>query len=115
MGGARRLLNLPDFHDIGRLQAIFSLLEEERSMAHLVERCAQEQGVSVTIGEENPVEALKDCSLVLAPVSSAGQRAVVGLIGPVRMNYEGAIAVVEAMLAGLQDMPEKAGAAQEVP
>jgi len=39
----------------------------------------------------------------------------VGLIGPVRMNYEGAIAVVEAMLAGLQDMPEKAGAAQEVP
>ena len=84
-------------------------------MAHMVERCAQEQGVSVTIGDENSVEALKDCSLVLAPVSSAGQRAVVGLIGPVRMNYEGAIAVVEAMLAGLQDMPEKAGAAQEVP
>ena len=114
MGGARHLLNLPDFHDIGRLQAVFSLLEEECAMAQLVGQCAQDQGVSVTIGDENPLEALRECSLVLAPVSAAGQKAVVGLIGPVRMNYEGAIAVVEAVLTGLQDTTEKPLAAQEV-
>lgn len=83
-------------------------------MAQLVGQCAQDQGVSVTIGDENPLEALRECSLVLAPVSAAGQKAVVGLIGPVRMNYEGAIAVVEAVLTGLQDTTEKPLAAQEV-
>ncbi|MCF7936475.1 MAG: heat-inducible transcriptional repressor HrcA [Synergistales bacterium] len=105
--GAGNLLQIPGFRDVEKLQTILSILEEEEALAELVESCTVDGGLSVTIGEENPVDRLQDCSVLLATTSAGGQRAVMGLIGPVRMDYEGSIAVLESIIGGLETLEEQ--------
>ncbi|QTX33171.1 heat-inducible transcription repressor HrcA [Aminithiophilus ramosus] len=100
-GGAHHILGLPDFQDIGKLQALMALLEEESSLERLVRSVSLEEGLSVLIGEENPLEEMQSCSLVLSSGQFEGKRMVVGLIGPQRMDYEGAIVLLEGLLPHL--------------
>jgi len=100
-GGTSHLLGLPDFQDIGKLKAVISLLEEENSLADLVEKCSAEEGTMVTIGDDNPEGGIKNCSLVTVSRVNEGQKAVLGLIGPMRMDYERSISLLESMLRGL--------------
>ena len=51
-----------------------------------------------SIGSENDVDELRDCSLVLAPYRVDGQMAgTVGVLGPTRMDYQQAQAAVAAV------------------
>lgn len=97
-GGTHHILGLPDFQDIGKLQALVALLEEETALENLVRSVPHEEGVSVVIGEENPIEEMQDCSIVLSSGQTEGKRMVIGLIGPQRMDYEGAIVLLEGLL-----------------
>ncbi len=103
-GETRYLLGQPDFKDITKLQAVLSLLEEETSLAGLVESVSvqKEGGVRVAIGAEHPELHARECSLVLAPTEVGGCEALIGLIGPVRMDYENAIATVETLIKALE-------------
>jgi len=103
VGGARHILNLPDFQDIGKFQTVLSLLEQEQALAEMVERYSIKHGVSVAIGDEISEEMMKDCSLVLVPSAGYGRRAILGLIGPLRMDYEKSIAILEAIAGDLDD------------
>ena len=100
-GGTSHILGLPDFQDVGKLRAVMSLLEEETSLAELVEKCSAPEGTMVTIGDENPEGGIKNCSLVTVSKVKSGQKAVLGLIGPIRMDYERSIALLETMLKGI--------------
>ncbi|PKL02645.1 MAG: heat-inducible transcription repressor HrcA [Synergistetes bacterium HGW-Synergistetes-2] len=104
IGGAQHILSLPDFQDIGKFQTVLSLLEQEQALAEMVERYSVKQGVSVTIGDENTEEDMKQLSLVLVPASGQSRRAILGLIGPLRMDYEKSIAILETLAEDLDDM-----------
>jgi heat-inducible transcriptional repressor len=107
-GSAGRLLDLPDFQDLGRLRALFSILEEGEPLIRLVRDLPPEGGVQAILGEENPVPEMKDCSLVLASTEIRERRLVVGIVGPLRMDYEKTIATLEGVLADLtaREFPE---------
>lgn len=102
IGGAKNILSLPDFQDIAKLQAVLSLLEEEKALADMVEKCAVSGTMSVTIGEENQ-EELRECSMVLVPAVTSGQRTVLGLLGPLRMDYERSISILESVAESLEE------------
>jgi heat-inducible transcriptional repressor len=70
----------------------------------LPEGLASKRRVKVRIGSENPLEPMRTCALVCAtyrqgevPVGS------VGILGPTRMIYENAIALVETAADYLTD------------
>ncbi len=102
VGGAQHILNLPDFQDVGKFQAVLSILEQERPLADMVDKYSIKDGVSVTIGDEITEEEMRDCALLLVP-SGLGKRTILGLIGPIRMDYEKSIAVLESLAEGLDD------------
>ncbi len=104
VGGAQHILSLPDFQDIGKFQTVLSLLEQEHALADMVERYSVKDGVSVTIGDENAEAGMKQLSLVLSPASGPGARAILGLIGPLRMDYEKSISILEALAEDLDDV-----------
>lgn len=60
-----------------------------------------EKGLTVTIGDENSQASLKDCAVVLASGGRSGRQAVLGLVGPLRMNYGQSIAILDALMASL--------------
>ena len=52
---------------------------------------AQEEntGIQVYIGDETPVQTMKDCSVVTATYELGdGMKGTIGIIGPKRMDYE---------------------------
>jgi len=94
--GASNLLGSPEFTDVARMKALFRTLEKKSRLVDLLSRVLGAEGVQVVIGRENPVSDLAACSLVASPYSS-GDRVMgtVGIVGPTRMEYARAIALVE--------------------
>lgn len=99
--GISEVLRQPEFSELQQVQMLLHLLEEEQDQLwpvifKLPEGLASERRVTVRIGSENPLEPMRTCALVCAtykqgevPVGS------VGILGPTRMIYENAIALVE--------------------
>lgn len=100
-GSLGNLFSLPDFQDIGRFRALFSILEQESGLADLLRKCSSEDGIKVIIGEEHGLPELQHCSLVLSSSSLEGSQTVLGVIGPKRMNYEKVISVLDGVMQNL--------------
>ncbi|MFE4104809.1 heat-inducible transcriptional repressor HrcA [Almyronema epifaneia] len=102
VSGLAEVLRQPEFSESHQVQAIVQLLEEEQKQIwplifETEDWQSTDHRVRIWIGSENPIEPMKSCALVAAmyhrdslPVGS------VGILGPTRMMYENAIAVVEA-------------------
>lgn len=107
-GSMSHMLNLPDFQDLSRIQALYSFLEQEGSMANLVSSCLK-KGINIVIGEENVSPAMQKLSIVATSIETNGQRAIVGVIGPERMDYERAVTTIDRVLHILDPKSEKEG------
>jgi heat-inducible transcriptional repressor len=94
--GASNLLGSPDFVDLRRMKHLLRTLEEKSRLVELLSLMLEGSGVQVIIGQESPVEALSDLSLVASTYRS-GDRVMgtVGIVGPTRMEYARAIALVD--------------------
>jgi heat-inducible transcriptional repressor len=101
--GVAEVLRQPEFSQLQQVQTIIQLLEEEQDQLWRLifeEPLSDEVGkprVMIRIGSENPLETIRTCTLISAtyrrgsiPVGS------VGVLGPTRLDYESAIAVVSA-------------------
>lgn len=61
-------------------------------------------GIQVYIGEELPVQNLKDCSLVTANYElGAGIRGTIGIVGPKRMDYEKVLRTIRTVMDQLEE------------
>ncbi len=109
MHGVAELLRQPEFSQLEQVQTLLYLLEEEKNQLLPViftfpEEKNTSKKASIKIGTENFLEAMQTCTLVSAnyyqdntPIGS------VGIIGPTRMLYENAIALVETTADYLSD------------
>ncbi|WP_414551135.1 heat-inducible transcriptional repressor HrcA [Anabaena sp. CCY 0017] len=108
--GVAEVLRQPEFSQLQQAQTIIHLLEEEQDQLWRLifeEPEAEDVGksrVTVRIGTENPLEPIRTCTLItstyrrgLLPVGS------VGVLGPTRLDYDSAIAVVAAAADYLSD------------
>jgi heat-inducible transcriptional repressor len=98
VGGASRLAAEGSaFETSERASRLLEMLEHQVVVVSLV-RELLDQGLSVSIGSENPLDELRDCSIVLAPYAVEGRPAgVIGVLGPTRMDYRHALAAVTAV------------------
>lgn len=94
--GASNLLGAPEFTDIERTRELLRLLEQKGRLVGLLETVLEGEGVQVVIGSENPVSGLTDLSVV-ATTYRTGERVLgtLGVVGPTRMEYARAIALVD--------------------
>ncbi|MBE9232251.1 heat-inducible transcriptional repressor HrcA [Cuspidothrix issatschenkoi LEGE 03284] len=101
--GIGEVLRQPEFSQVQQVQTIMQLLEEEQDQLWrlICEEAEIEDStkskVTVRIGTENPLQPIRSCTLISStyrrgsvPVGS------VGVLGPTRLDYESAIAVVAA-------------------
>ena len=95
--GASKLLDQPEFAlDPERVKELMRALERKRTLVELLGRVLDEDGVQVVIGAEQPEVGLPPCSVVAAAYGAPGRvMGTLGLVGPTRMEYAQAIALVE--------------------
>ncbi len=98
--GISNLLSYPEFMNVDKVKRILSLVEDnnDRLRQVLTEDGANESGMKVFIGEENKAEELSDTSVVYCtiPVGN-GQSAVLGIVGPKRMDYRKVISALNQL------------------
>ena len=64
-------------------------------LAELLTVLAAESGVRVTIGDENPVSAMRECTLVTSTYMYRDQvLGILGVVGPRRLPYPEVISIV---------------------
>ncbi|TDI13898.1 MAG: heat-inducible transcription repressor HrcA [Acidobacteria bacterium] len=96
MGGTFRLLGQPEFSDADRMRTLFSAFEEKGRLVKILNRCLDDDGVTVIIGSEHADPAMQDTSLVASPYHYQGRvLGTLGIIGPTRMEYARNMAMVE--------------------
>ena len=68
-------------------------------------------GIKVYIGEEAPIQTMKDCSIVTANYEfGEGMKGTIGIIGPKRMDYEkvvGTLKTIKVQLDALYQQDDK--------
>ena len=96
ISGAINVLDHPDFSDVATMRGLLKAFEDKARLVDLLTRMAEERGVQVLIGGENPVEEMRECSLITSTYTYRGQvLGVLGVVGPRRMAYGDVIAVVD--------------------
>ena len=91
----------------GRIEAIGALMDEKSDLEDFINGYTERNGLSVTIGDENERPAMQSCSVMMSSKTKGRRKAVVGLVGPLRMNYASSIAVLEAVLNGINRKSDK--------
>lgn len=90
--GATNIFKYPELSDKQSAQEIISAFEEKQQLTELVTQTLSQEdntGIQVYIGDEAPVQTMKDCSVVTATYELGdGIKGTIGIIGPKRMDYE---------------------------
>lgn len=96
--GTSNILSYPEYQDVNKARALMDFLTEENS-ARLPEPDEREN-IKILIGPENVQKELQDSSVVVVSYDIGnGQRGVLGVVGPTRMDY----AKVAARLSYIAD------------
>lgn len=96
VSGAINMLDHPDLSDVAAVRGLLKAFEEKARLIELLSRMAHERGIQVMIGGENPVEEMRECSLVVSTYTHRDQvLGVLGVVGPRRMPYSDVISLVD--------------------
>ena len=91
--GATNILKYPELSGSESATNLLSAFEEKEELLSLVTESLADQesetGIQVYIGNEAPIQTMKDCSVVTATYDlGEGVKGTIGIVGPKRMDYE---------------------------
>ncbi len=93
--GADNIISQPEFADREKLREFIKLLEEKKELQKLFEAQGSAEGIIITIGRENPLAEIQNCSLVTSTYKTENFSGTIGIIGPTRMPYSKLVSIVE--------------------
>ncbi|MDH7577244.1 MAG: heat-inducible transcriptional repressor HrcA [Bacillota bacterium] len=109
LGGTRNILKQPEYKDIRNVRQLLDLVEEG-SIFRTILTETEPTGVTVKIGKENKYSEVQNYSVVTGVYTLGGNVVgAFGLMGPMRMNYARAIAVVEYITQTLSEILSRSG------
>jgi heat-inducible transcriptional repressor len=93
--GAASLLDAAEGLTLGTLQALVQMIEEKQKLVRLLNEYIDGPGLTVVIGAEHQDPNLRPLSLIASTYDDGSGVGMVGVIGPTRMRYSRAIAMVD--------------------
>jgi len=94
-GAAALISDEADGVSLATLRALLEMMEEKERMVRLLTRYIDGPGLTIIIGAEHTAPGLRSFSLIAATAVDGGATRTVGVIGPTRMDYSRAIALVD--------------------
>ncbi len=109
--GATNIFKYPELTDSQSAHELISRLEEKQQLAKMVTETLKDEdkhGIQVYIGDENPDDKMKDCSVITATYElGEGMQGTIGIIGPKRMDYKNVMKTLDTLRAELDDIFHK--------
>ncbi len=112
MDGLTNIFDIPEYNDLEKAKSFLTLLDKkDEFVKRLLER---EDGMIVTIGDENADTLMSDCSLITATYHVDGKMVgKIGVIGPTRMKYSEITSIVEYLTENLSNTFQLEGGEEE--
>ena len=109
--GQAHLLSNPEFSDVGRMRNLLEAFEDKSRIVRLLDMTLEESsGVRILFGSESEFGEWNELSLITSPYRKGNTMlGVLGVIGPVRMDYSRIVPVVEFTAALLGRLFEEPG------
>ena len=100
MEGLTNIFDIPEYNDLEKAKNFMTMLTQKEDFTRkLIER---EDGMIVTIGEENADDVMNDCALITASYHIDGKLVgKIGVIGPTRMKYGEITSIIEYLTDNL--------------
>ena len=96
IAGEDKIFEHPDYADVGKIKDFLSVVTSKDKVMNLLVGDDRHIKINVKIGSDGYDEIPKECSLVTATYSANGTPlGTYGVIGPVRMDYQKVVAVLE--------------------
>ena len=109
--GANNIFKYPELSDNQIASELINTLEEKQMLTELVQDSMADEnntGIQVYIGNETPVQTMKDCSVVTATYElEEGVKGTIGIIGPRRMDYDKVISTLTTLKSQLDTSYKK--------
>ncbi len=103
LSGQSNMLYQPEFKDLDRVRELMNFFEKN-DILKLVEH-DNSNGLSVRIGKENQLNAMKDCSVIMVPYEvDHGDKGTIAVVGPTRMDYRKVIPLLQYLAAHLSKL-----------
>jgi len=104
--GTTNIFKYPELSDGEKASQLLSTLEQKDFLQELIKdvNASDESGdIQVYIGDETPVQSMKDCSVVTANYElGEGIRGTIGIIGPKRMDYDKVLGTLRQLMKQLE-------------
>jgi heat-inducible transcriptional repressor len=105
--GVTNILNYPEFFDIVKAKGFLDIIEKKNKIAEVLNQVSK-GSLNIVIGSENTVSEFKECSLITATYSLNGKNiGSIGVVGPVRMNYDYVVSVMNFLSSELNKQLNK--------
>jgi heat-inducible transcriptional repressor len=106
--GATNIFKYPELSVSEKASELISAFEEKKQLANLVSETMNSEentGIQVYIGDESPVQTMKDCSVITATYELGdGMKGRIGIIGPKRMDYDKAVSALKTLTSQLDHL-----------
>ena len=101
--GATNIFKYPELSEGDKASRLIGTLENQEVLQEFVAEVNAnsdgDSGIQVYIGDETPVQSMKDCSVVTANYDlGGGLRGTIGIIGPKRMDYEKVLRTMQNLM-----------------
>jgi heat-inducible transcriptional repressor len=103
--GASKMIGIPEFSDVEKLKDLFKALENKERLIQLLDRYLSEEGINVILGSESDMKGMEGMSIITSAYR-IGQNSygLLGIIGPMRMNYSRLIPIVDYTARAVTDL-----------
>ncbi len=109
--GATNIFKYPELSDSQRASELISAFEEKQELKEFLSETMSHEdnmGIQIYIGNESPIQKMKDCSVVTATYElGEGLQGTIGIVGPKRMDYENVVDNLKNLKVQLDDMFKK--------
>ena len=98
--GASNILKYNELGDINKATALLETFEEQTGLSKLADETlkSDDKNIQIYIGDESPVQNMKDCSIVTSTYElPEGAKGTIGIIGPKRMDYKKVVSTLKSL------------------
>lgn len=95
--GMRELIDNPEFQEMDELCRLVETLDSLDEKLDGVMLKLKDGETRIFIGNENPIDGINNCSMIVAPYQSSEGRGMLAIIGPKRMDYAKNKSLIEYM------------------
>lgn len=105
--GVNKIFDFPEYKDLGKAKSFISFIEDKELLADMLLNNSRENGIEITIGNENIYDPIKECTLITTTYK-LGDVIIgkIGVIGPTRMDYPMVINALKLFSVNLTEILE---------